>query len=274
MHAQAGAARAQNNAAPPFFANRVDIVGDSPLPNLGPLVAMAFDKAVTIIVGQWKVLLIVVVLSTAGGFYGVSFALLPSIAFAVYWAIACYAHAVRLERPEYRMRARRAITLVGLYIGTGLLFELGILLLVVPGVYFGTKYSMASIVAVTDDVGVNASGSRSWALTTNVFWPTLGFNVALYLAMMALSVVGYIIGLVVIGGLAQLLIASGGMHPPAANGDLTGLFGALVGFFFCIYVIAISVAYQAHAVAQLYWLRALERRADAAAVAVSAPTFS
>src|SRR5580700_4579886 len=102
--------------------SRVDIVPDSPLPNLGPLVAMAFDKAVTIVVGQWKALLFVVMLSTVGGFYGFSFALWPSIVFAIYWAIACYAHAVRLERPDYRMRARRAFTLVGLYIGTGLLF--------------------------------------------------------------------------------------------------------------------------------------------------------
>jgi hypothetical protein len=251
--------------------SRVDIVPDSPLPNLGPLVAMAFDKAVTIVVGQWKALLFVVMLSTVGGFYGFSFALWPSIVFAIYWAVACYAHAVRLERPDYRMRARRAFTLVGLYIGTGLLFELGVLLFVVPGVYFGTKYSMASIIAVIDDVGVNASGTRSWALTTNAFWPTLGFNVVLYLAMFALSLVGYIIGIAVVGGLAQLLISSGGIHPPATNGNVTGLFGALVGFFFCVYVIAISVAYQAHAVAQLYWLRALERRANAAAAAVAAP---
>ena len=239
------------------------------MPNLGPLVAMAFDKAVTIVVGQWKLLLVVVLLSTVGGLYGVSFALLPSIGFAVYWAIACYAHAVRLERPDYRMRAARALTLVGLYIGTGLLFELGILLFVVPGVYFGTKYSMASIIAVTDDVGVNASGSRSWSLTTNSFWSTLGFNVVLYFAMMALSLFGYIIGIVVVGGLAQWLIVSGG-HPPGPN-DLGGPFGALLGFFFCVYVIAISVAYQAHAVAQLYWLRALERLAVVPAVEEPAP---
>lgn len=264
MQAQAGARALKNGAVPRICVNRVDVVRHSPLPNLGPLVAMAFDKAVTIVVGQWKLLLIVLMMSTVGGLYGLSFAVLPSIAFAIYWAVACYAHAVRLERPDYRMKAARARTLVGLYIGTGLLIELGILFFVVPGVYFGTKYSMASIIAATDDVGVNAAGSRSWSLTTNAFWSTLGFNVALYFAMLALTLVGYIIGVAVLAGLAQLLIPSGGVHAAAQNDALGGVYGALAGFCICVYVIAISVAYQAHAVAQLYWLRALERRANAA----------
>jgi hypothetical protein len=272
MHAQAGASHAQNGAMTTVLCERCDIERDSAVPSLGPLVAMAFDKAVTIVVGQWQVLLFVLLLSTVGGFYSVTFAVLPPVFFAAYWAIACYAHAVRLERPEYRMRAARALTLVGLYIGTGLLFELGILLFVVPGLYFGTKYSMASIIAVTDDVGVNAAGSRSWSLTTSAFWSTLGFNVVLYFAMLALTLVGYIIGIAVLAGLSQLLITSGGAHPSTPNSVLVGLLGALAGCCISVYVIAICVAYQAHAVAQLYWLRALERRASIPAAAATAPT--
>jgi hypothetical protein len=271
MHAQAGVSGAQKGWDSTIPRERTDLVRDSPLPNLGPLVAMAFDKAVAIVVGQWKPILIVLLVSTVGGYYGVSFAILPSMAFAVYWGVACYAHAVRLERPDYRMTAARVRTLIGLYIGTGLLFELGILLFVVPGVYFGTKYSMASIIAVTDDVGVNAAGSRSWTLTTNTFWRTLGFNVALYFAMLALTLVGYVIGIVVLAALAQVLIPSGGMHPQTQNDALGGLYGAIAGFCICVYVIAISVAYQAHAVAQLYWLRALERRATPPAEVPASP---
>ena len=109
------------------------------------------------------------VLSAASGFLGVTFALVSSMAFAIYWAFACYANAVRLERPEYRMTAARVLSLVGLSIGTGLLIEIGFLLFVVPGVYVGTKYSMAAIVAVADDVGVNSAGtdrpSEAWVST-------------------------------------------------------------------------------------------------------------
>lgn len=231
------------------------------LPNLGPLVAISVDKAVTIVVGRWKLLLVVLLSSTVGGMYGLTFAVLPPMAFALYWAVECYANAVRLERPEYRMTAARSLTLVGLYIATGFMFELGILLFVVPGVYFGTKYSIASIIAVIDDVGVNAAGSRSWALTTNAFWGTLGFNVVLYLAMSALGVIGYIIGVSVLAGLWQLMMTSGGVHPAPLAASLGGLYGALVGMCLCVYAFAICLAYQAHAVAQLYWLRALERRA-------------
>ena len=46
---------------------------DFPLPDLGPLIALAFDKTVTIVAGRWKLLLVALILSTASGFYGVTF---------------------------------------------------------------------------------------------------------------------------------------------------------------------------------------------------------
>src|SRR6202040_583423 len=127
--------------------SRVDIVRDFPLPNLGPLIALAFDKTVTIAVGSWKVLLVVMLLSTVSGYFGANFALIPSWAFVIYWFFECYANAVRLEGPAYRIWAARVLTLFGLSIGIVLLIVIGLLLLVAPGVYFGTKYSMAAIVA-------------------------------------------------------------------------------------------------------------------------------
>jgi hypothetical protein len=243
-------------------------VRDSPLPDLGPLIALAFDKTVTIAAGRWKLLLVVLLLSTAGGYFGVAFAFLPSLAFTTYWAFACYANAVRLERPEYRMTAVRVLTLVGLSILLGLLIEIGLLLFVVPGVYVGTKYSMAAIVAVTDDVGVNEAATRSWSLTASAFWNTLGFNVVLYFAMIALSIIGYVIGVFVLTVVEmKLIVASGGGHIPTPAGEFVGPFGAVVGLFICAYMLAVSFGYQAHAIAQLYWLRALERRASALAAA-------
>ena len=106
--------------------SQVDIVRDLPMPDLGPLIALAFDKTVTIVVKRWKLLLLVLLLSTASGFYGVNFAYLPPIAFATYWAFACYANAVRLERPGYQMTPARVMTLIGLFIGTALLIDVGI----------------------------------------------------------------------------------------------------------------------------------------------------
>ena len=241
-------------------------------PTLGPLVALSLDKAVAIVVGRWPLMVTIFLMSVVGGLYGLLFAALPPILLAIYWSFAAYANAVRLERPAYRMTASRAWSLVGIYVGVGFVVEFGLLLFIVPGAYLGNKLSMASIVAAVDDVGVSAAMNRSWSLTDYGFWKTLAFNVVVWLAMMAVSAIGYIISAAVIAASYRWLSTLGGANAAPVNGDVSGVLGALAGFCLCGYVIGICLAYQAHAVAQLYWLRALEQRAAGAATSESATT--
>ena len=116
---------------------------------------------------------------------------------------------------------------------------------------------------------MNAAGTRSWSLTAPAFWSTLGFNVVLYFAMAALWGLAYVIGIEVIDRIGQLLAASV-LQGRMAMGEFLGIYDAIVGLFICVYVMAVSFGFQAHAIAQLYWLRALERRVSALAAAAPA----
>jgi hypothetical protein len=222
-------------------------------PPLGPLLATAFDKSVGIMASRWMLMVAVVVASAIFGFFNGSLGLLPGELFLIYWTYAVYANAARLENPSYAMNFGKVMTLVGIFIGVGILTELGLLLLIVPGIYVGNRYSMSPIAAVVDDLKMNDATKRSWALTGNTFWPTLGFNVVVWLGMIAVIILGYML---FVG------IAIGLMSRAEPGVTLAGLSGAIVSLGFSVYILAIAYAFQAHAVAQLYWYRALERAAS------------
>lgn len=229
-------------------------------PPLGPLVAMSLDKAVGITFRAWPFWLADVALSAIGGFASPFAGFVVSMASLAYWAFAAYANAARLERPEYRMTGSRVLTLIGISMLGGLITEIGFFFLVIPGVWVGNGLSMSAIAAVADDLGLGDAFEQSWKYTTDGFWNTLGFNVVVALAMSAIVFVGYAIGAAlialipaaVVGGQAGVLDSRSGAMPAPMIGLLFGVGASL-------YVFALSLAYQAHAVAQLHWWRGLKR---------------
>ena len=207
---------------------------------------------------RWMLLVAVVVASAIFGLFNAGLGYLPGEFFLVYWTYAVYANAARLENPAYAMNFGKVMSLIGIFLGVGILTELCLLLLIVPGIYVGNRYSMSPIASVLDDLKMNDAMKRSWALTENTFWPTLGFNVVVWLGMIAVIILGYVLFV----GIAA------GLFVKAEPGTiLTGLPGAIVSVGFAVYALAIAYAYQAHAVAQLYWYRALERAASLAPTA-------
>jgi hypothetical protein len=227
-----------------------NLAGVTSFPPLGPLLATAFDKSVGIMAARWMLMVAVVLASAIFGLFNAGLGYVPGEFFLIYWTYAVYANAARLENPSYGMGFGKVLTLLGIFIGVGILTELCLLLLIIPGIYVGNRYSMSPVAAVVDDVKMNDATKRSWALTENTFWPTLGFNVVVWLGMFAVIILGYVL---FVG------IAAGLMTRAEPGTILSGLPGAIVSVGFAVYVLAIGYAYQAHAVAQLYWYRALER---------------
>lgn len=68
----------------------------------------------------------------------------------------------------------RALPVLGVAIAAGLLYVLGALACLIPGLIFMTAYYVAAPAAVVERLGVHASLSRSWQLTDGVRWSVFG----------------------------------------------------------------------------------------------------
>lgn len=208
----------------------------------------------------WRLFVGVVVVALVAGAVNFLLAVFLVICFLIYWYFASLANTVRLANPAYRMTAGTAMRLLGLSIVYGVAVDLGLLLLIVPGIYIANKWSLAPLILAKEDADMSTAMSRSWAVTDQFFWPTLGFNILAALAMVAVAIVGYVIA---IGVGASVFAVSGAGHGPAAMGAsgslaMGGIFGMGIALAYCIYLMALAYTYQAKDVALLNWYDGLK----------------
>lgn len=124
---------------------------------------------------------------------------------------------------------RLALPLIGIAILSTLGVGLGLLLLLVPGVFLLTAWSVVIPVEVTERKGVFASFSRSFELTRGHRWAVLG--VVLVLGILV-GIIGLIGGLVT-GSLNVILLAGDAVSAPArVIGFLASAVAASVGAIF------------------------------------------
>lgn len=66
------------------------------------------------------------------------------------------------------------------YLGASILYSLmvtaGLILLIIPGIYWALKYQFAVYLIVDKDMGIFAAFKRSGELTTGIKWPLLGYG--------------------------------------------------------------------------------------------------
>jgi hypothetical protein len=224
-------------------------------PALGPLIAVAFDKAVGIMVSRWKLLLFVLLTATGAGFFSFTAVAIPNEVFFIYWACAAYANAVRIVHPAYAMRLRTAAIMLAVNVAVDLLIALGLVALVIPGVRTANRLSMSVVVAAIEEKNVRAALRRSWIVTGDpVEGRTLAFNVVLWIAEIGAVVAGYFL-------LSAIAVELGRIT--GAGLPLTGVKGAALGFAFAAFVITLSYGIQAKVIAQVSWYRWLVTRIGA-----------
>ena len=228
-------------------------------PPLGPLLGASFDRAFTIMTRNWMLLAGVVFVALVAGAVNYLAAAALVFCFLIYWYFTSLANTVRLANPAYRMTAGTAMRLLGLSIVYGLAVDLGLLLLIVPGIYIANKWSLAPLILAKEDADMSTAMSRSWAVTDQFFWPTLGFNILAALAMFAVVIVGYVLAVGVGAGL--FAVSSAGQAPAAyapGSATLGGMFGVVIALVYCIYVMVLAYTYQAKDVALLNWYDGLK----------------
>ena len=224
-------------------------------PPIGPLIGASFDRAITIMARSWQGFLIAAVVAIVGSAINVLIGGIALVAYSVFWYYASLANAIRLDKPEYRMNADMVLRIIGLSFVYGIAVELAALLLIIPGIYIGNKWSLAPVILVRENVGIGEALRRSWELTDPFFWPTLGFNILAGFAVVAVAVVGQLMAAGIIAVLPLTMWTHATTGTPAA--PPSGLYGMVIALAYAVYLYAIIFTYQAKDVALLYWTDAL-----------------
>ena len=102
------------------------------------------------------------------------------------------------------------LPMIGLGILMALGIALGMILLVVPGIYLALCWAVSAPVLVVERLGIVASLQRSTALTQNHRWPILGLVV---LFVVIVLIINMVVGFLIPGGAMALMGLPGGGTP-------------------------------------------------------------
>jgi hypothetical protein len=98
---------------------------------------------------------------------------------------------VRTVQPEFKMTFIRILAVIGIGLVVGVVAELGLFLLIVPGIWFGVKLSLSTwTYLVSEDK--NPFG-EAWEITTGHFWETFGFLFVLSILVTLVTIVVFFI---------------------------------------------------------------------------------
>jgi len=216
-------------------------------PQLGPLLASAFDKAVDAPIRSWIWIVVLVLVCVGAEAFDFKRALQVS---AAVWSYTAAANAVRTINPEYKMTAGTVGKLLLANFAMILAGLFGLLALVWTGVYLTTKLSMALAAVAFDNVPAEVGLRVSWDLTTGRFWQTFLFLVVVLIAVYAtVLVAGFLVGALA-GALVITHVVPLTME--RAAGYATALLVPIVMF-----------AVQAHWLAGLHWYQSLKAMEEA-----------
>jgi hypothetical protein len=96
------------------------------------------------------------------------------------------------------------VSLIGNGILKGIAVTIGLILLVIPGIFLATIWAVTAPAIVVERVGAIDAFSRSWELIRNHFWPVLGAYILGFLIVFGISLVCGAIGVAL--GLVGVLI--------------------------------------------------------------------
>ncbi len=84
----------------------------------------------------------------------------------------------------------KILPIFGVFILTGIVVGIGVILLIIPGIIFGVWFYFAQYVLVIENVGVIAAMKRSRELVKGYFWPVVGRGliIILYTWLISLAV--------------------------------------------------------------------------------------
>lgn len=140
----------------------------------------------------------------------------------------------RTVRPEFKLTFAGVLALIGIGFVEGIGTQIGLVLLVLPGIWFFVKISLAPWTYLVSE-GKNPFG-ETWQLTTGHFWETFCLHFLLGILVFLIDLVGLIVPIVI-----------------AVLVPITGVVLAPVAFLVIVYV------YHVISLAQLRWMLELRK---------------
>jgi len=105
------------------------------------------------------------------------------------WYFIAAANAMRTLDPSYKMRPTALGRILLAQVGSSLMALCSLVFLIWPAVYVSGKLFLSPASALLDDVPGEVAMRRSWDVTTNRFWQTLGFALLLDVAVLGAEMV-------------------------------------------------------------------------------------
>jgi hypothetical protein len=139
---------------------------------------------------------------------GLAVALAVAICFRLISAAYLGEHATVGESIRYG--AGRIVALVIAFIVLSVLITIGLFLLLIPAIFFGVRFAMTYPAIVFERTGPFKGMGRSWSLTGENFWRSLGTLAVLALLMFVLYfAIGFVVGLGALGieGASEAVVA-------------------------------------------------------------------
>lgn len=100
-----------------------------------------------------------------------------------YWAIR-----QALERRD-RLDGRAGFgSFFGVNLLSGLAILIGLLLLIVPGIYLAARWSAADAALLSEGEGISAALGKSWEMTASHIWPIVGALLVVYVPVFGVGV--------------------------------------------------------------------------------------
>lgn len=101
---------------------------------------------------------------------------------------------------------RQALTLIGVSILSGLIVLVGLIALIIPGLYFIFRVAFATLVCIDRNTGIRASVKTSWHITKGHYWKIVAAVLVAGLLYLCGAVL-FGVGLLVAYPLASILMA-------------------------------------------------------------------
>jgi ribosomal-protein-alanine N-acetyltransferase len=215
-------------------------IGADALPRVGLVLSKGFDQAVTVTLLQWPWYVGSVAAFVVADNVFEPWRTLLSYGADFIWLTAALVGAMRLDRPDFRPTTGFILRLAGVYVIAAAVFVAGLVVLIAPGLYFGTRLWLAPVAVALEGKAVGQAIARSWNLTGRAFWQTF----ALFAIVFCLEVLAGALAIFAVRE-SPLLRLIPWRH--AALNETVNTVHALVVYF----IIAASVS------CKLLWLSAL-----------------
>ncbi|MEP1305475.1 MAG: hypothetical protein ABJM22_06275, partial [Balneola sp.] len=141
--------------------------------------------------------------------------------------------------------ARNFFGTLGLFFVLAIATMIGLIFLIIPGIYIATKLSLAPVIFIAEEESFGDALSKSWKATQDYWWFTFGMSFVMGIIMNFASYI-FIIPMYILIGIVSFSTASAQGDPSSLGTIISVLYGLSVvvpALLYCMPVISQALVY-------------------------------